>query len=176
MNRELSFCASQVMKRNCTGLWTVLFCTEESILWMCILLRFCSDALCQKIGSHPVLWGRGPRTWTQRQVCIQGISTAVRSAGPCNMGADLGAGREVPGQDPLQTPRAVILSFEILCFIKISFSYHKTFSKVITNLISWSQLSPYWTGDRANVQTGQNDTGESSSCLETNRHNWGRRK
>ena len=58
-NRELSFCAPQVMKRNCTGLWTVLFCTEESILWRCILLWFCSDALCQKTRSHPVVWGRG---------------------------------------------------------------------------------------------------------------------
>lgn len=95
---------------------------------------------------------------------------------PATWGQTWGQAEKYQDKTPLQTPRAVILSFKTLCFIKISFSYHKTFSKVVTNLISWSQLSPYWTGDRANVQTGQNDTGESSSCLETNTHNWGRRK
>lgn len=88
------------------------------------------DALCQKIGSHPVLWGRGPPNVPQRQVCIQGISTAVRSAGPCNMGVDLkGQAEKYQDKTPLQTPRAVILSFEILCFIKYPFLITKPSAK-----------------------------------------------
>ena len=50
----------------------------------------CVLMLCAKRQDHILSFGAGvpPWTWTQRQVCVQGISTAVRSAGPCNMGAD----------------------------------------------------------------------------------------
>lgn len=106
-NRELSFCAPQVMKRNCTGLWTVLFCPEESILWRCILLWLCSDALCQKTRSHPVVWGRGPplNVNTEAGLC-SGHFHCSQVCWSLQHGGRLGAGREVPGRDPSANPKS----------------------------------------------------------------------
>lgn len=81
------------------------------------LSLFCSDALCQRTGSHSGA-GLPPNvinlaTVDHSGICehrdkarLKGISTEVKSAGPCNMGAALGAGREVPGQDPSVDPKS----------------------------------------------------------------------
>lgn len=82
----------------------------------------CSDALCQRTGSRSGA-GLPPNvinldTVDHSGICerrdkprLKGISTEVKSAGLCNMGAALGAGREMPGQDPSVDPKSSDTSF-----------------------------------------------------------------
>lgn len=65
------------------------------------------------------------------------ISTAVRAAGPCNLEQAWWQADKCPGEGPhcRSTPRAEILVSTVLSLV-ISFSYHKAFGKVVTNVIS----------------------------------------
>ena len=90
----------------------------------------CYDALCQRTGSHSGA-GLPPNvinlaTVGHSGICehrdkarLKDISTEVKSAGSCNMGAALGAGREVPRQDPSVDPKSSDTSFLSYLFCNI---------------------------------------------------------